>query len=276
MGDDMISLGYVVGLDYADATLSAHDLLQQFKTHPFIRELLEGGKRLAWGAKTIPGGGLYGLPSRLHVPGAVLVGDSAGFVDMIALKGVHYAIRSGILAAEPIYEALKAGKATTAGGPVGLRPAHPRLGDLEGPLEGPQHPPRLPEELPLRRHGPRHGHRLDGPRRPSGCGSRPTPRSRSSSATAASSYPKPDGAVHLRQALAASSPAATRPATTSRATSASRPSVPRELAVAWECDVPGEGLRDRRRRAPERHRDGAGSTRRTACSAARSPPRAAA
>ena len=60
MGEDMISLGYVVGLDYADATLSAHDVLQQFKTHPFIRELLDGGKRLAWGAKTIPGGGFYG------------------------------------------------------------------------------------------------------------------------------------------------------------------------------------------------------------------------
>jgi electron-transferring-flavoprotein dehydrogenase len=106
----------VVGLDYADATRSPHDVLQQFKTHPFIRELLEGGKRLAWGAKTIPGGGLYGLPSRLHVPGAVLVGDSAGFVDMAALKGVNYAIRSGILAAEAIYEALKAEKATTAAG----------------------------------------------------------------------------------------------------------------------------------------------------------------
>ena len=116
MGDDKISLGFVVGLDYADATLSPHDVLQQFKTHPFIRELLEGGKRLAWGAKTIPGGGLYGLPSRLHVPGAVLVGDSAGFVDMAALKGVNYAIRSGILAAESIYEALKAEKATTAAG----------------------------------------------------------------------------------------------------------------------------------------------------------------
>jgi electron-transferring-flavoprotein dehydrogenase len=116
MGEDKISLGYVVGLDYADATLSPHDVLQQFKTHPFIRELLEGGKRLAWGAKTIPGGGFYGLPSRLHVPGAVLVGDSAGFVDMVALKGVNYAIRSGILAAEAIFEALKAGKATSPAG----------------------------------------------------------------------------------------------------------------------------------------------------------------
>jgi len=116
MGDDMVSIGYVVGLDYADATLSPHDVLQQFKTHPFIHELLHGGERLAWGAKTIPGGGFWGLPSRMHVPGALLVGDSAGFVDMMALKGVHHAIHSGILAAESIHEALKANKATTPAG----------------------------------------------------------------------------------------------------------------------------------------------------------------
>src|SRR5690606_21871659 len=116
MGDDKISLGFVVGLDYADATVSAHDLLQEFKTHPFIHGLIAGGKRLAWGAKTIPGGGFYGLPSRMHVPGAVLVGDAAGFVDMMALKGLHLSIQSGILAAEAIYEALKAGKATTTAG----------------------------------------------------------------------------------------------------------------------------------------------------------------
>ena len=116
MGEDKISLGYVVGLDYADATVSPHDLLQMFKTHPFVRGLIEGGKRLAWGAKTIPGGGIYGLPGRLHVPGAVLVGDAAGFVNMISLKGVHYAMRSGMLAAEAIYEALKKGTATTTAG----------------------------------------------------------------------------------------------------------------------------------------------------------------
>jgi electron-transferring-flavoprotein dehydrogenase len=116
MGEDKISLGFVVGLDYADATVSCHDLLQEFKTHPMLRRLLAGGRRLAWGAKTIPGGGLWGLPSRLHVPGAVLCGDAAGFVDMAALKGVNYAIRSGILAAEAIYETLKAGTATTPAG----------------------------------------------------------------------------------------------------------------------------------------------------------------
>lgn len=117
MGEDMVSIGYVVGLDYADASLSVHDVLQEFKTHPYIKGLLQGGERLAWGAKTIPGSGIWGLPSRLHVPGAILTGDCAGFVDMSALKGVGYAIRSGMLAAETIYESLKAG---TAESPAGL------------------------------------------------------------------------------------------------------------------------------------------------------------
>ncbi len=116
MGEDKISLGFVVGLDYADATLSAHDILQQFKTHKLIKGILKDGRRLAWGAKTIPGSGIYGLPSRLHVPGAVIVGDAAGFVDLAALKGVHYAIRSGMLAAEAIYEALKADREGTPAG----------------------------------------------------------------------------------------------------------------------------------------------------------------
>jgi electron-transferring-flavoprotein dehydrogenase len=109
MGEDMLVVGFVVGLDYHDASLSPHDLLQQFKTHPHIRRLLEGGERVAWGAKTIPEGGLLSVPSRLSVPGAVLTGDSAGFVNVPKLKGIHYAMRSGMLAAEAIYETLKAG-----------------------------------------------------------------------------------------------------------------------------------------------------------------------
>jgi electron-transferring-flavoprotein dehydrogenase len=128
MGEDKISLGFVVGLDYADATLSVHDILQEFKTHPLIKGILKDGKRLAWGAKTIPGSGIYGLPSRLHVPGAVLVGDSAGFVDLAALKGVQYAIRSGMLAADAIFEAIKAGRATE---PAGLWGYDKRIKDSE-------------------------------------------------------------------------------------------------------------------------------------------------
>jgi electron-transferring-flavoprotein dehydrogenase len=113
MGNDKVSIGYVVGLDYADARLSAHDLLQQFKTHRLVRGILEGGRRIAWGAKTIPGGGIYGLPSRFHVPGAILCGDSAGFVDMMALKGVHHAMHSGILAAEAVADAVRGGDPTS-------------------------------------------------------------------------------------------------------------------------------------------------------------------
>lgn len=128
MGSDKVSVGFVVGLDYADARLSAHDLLQEFKSHPFVRGILEGGTRLEWGAKTIPSGGIWGLPSRLHVPGALFVGDAAGFVDMAALKGVGYAVRSGMVAAEASYEALKAG---TTQDPAGLWGYDAKIKDSE-------------------------------------------------------------------------------------------------------------------------------------------------
>ncbi len=107
-GEDMVSIGFVLDLDYADATTSAHDLLQQFKTHPMVRKILAGGERVSWGAKAIPATGYWGIP-KLSTPGAVLVGDAAGMMNLAALKGVHYAVKSGMLAAEAIYEALKAG-----------------------------------------------------------------------------------------------------------------------------------------------------------------------
>ena len=109
MGDDLVSIGLVVGLEYADARLSVHDLLQELKTHPLVRRILEGGERVAWGAKTIPEGGWFAIPDRLALPGALLVGDSAGFVNVPRLKGVHYAIRSGMLAAEAIHARLRDG-----------------------------------------------------------------------------------------------------------------------------------------------------------------------
>jgi electron-transferring-flavoprotein dehydrogenase len=105
-GDDLVSIGFVIDLEYADATTSAHDLLQLFKTHPLVRRILEGGERVAWGAKALPGGGYWSMP-KLTMPGALLAGDSAGMVDTVALKGVHHSVRSGILAAEAIYAALK-------------------------------------------------------------------------------------------------------------------------------------------------------------------------
>src|SRR5580692_4473751 len=107
-GEDMVSIGFVVELEYANATTSAHDLLQAFKTHPLVRKILEGGERVAWGAKALPGGGYWSMP-KLSMPGAVLVGDAGGMVDTAALKGVHHCIKSGMLAAESIYAALKRG-----------------------------------------------------------------------------------------------------------------------------------------------------------------------
>jgi electron-transferring-flavoprotein dehydrogenase len=107
-GKDLVSIGFVVDLDYADATTSAHDLLQQFKTHPLVRGILDGGKRVAWGAKAIPAGGYWAMP-KLSMPGALIVGDGGGMVNLAALKGVHYAIKSGMLAAEAIYASLRSG-----------------------------------------------------------------------------------------------------------------------------------------------------------------------
>ena len=118
LGERQVSLGVVVGLDYADASLSPHDLLQAFKLHPLVRPILEGGTRheRGWGAKTIPEGGWYALPRRLAVPGALLTGDAAGFVNVPALKGIHYAMWSGILAADAVFEALAAGHDPRAAG----------------------------------------------------------------------------------------------------------------------------------------------------------------
>jgi len=116
LGPSQVSLGLVVGLDAADASLSVHDLLQELKLHPLVRGILEGGTREAWGAKCIPEGGFYALPKRLAVPGAVVTGDAAGFVNVPALKGVHYAMWSGILAAEAIFAALKDGRDPRAAG----------------------------------------------------------------------------------------------------------------------------------------------------------------
>ncbi len=111
MGDDMVTVGMVVGLDYRDAELSVHDLLQELKTHPLLRKLLDGGERVAWGAKTIPEGGLLSLPKRLHAPGLLICGDGAGLVNVPALKGIHYAVESGRLAAEAAFAALRRGEA---------------------------------------------------------------------------------------------------------------------------------------------------------------------
>ena len=104
----LVALGLVVGLDYRDAGLDVHALLQRMKQHPLFRQYLEGGEMVEWGAKTIPEGGYYSVPARRSGEGVVILGDSAGLVDVPSLKGIHYAMQSGMFAARTIFQALKA------------------------------------------------------------------------------------------------------------------------------------------------------------------------
>lgn len=115
MSDDLVSLGLVAGLDYLEHSFDVHVLLQHLKKHPLFRKHLEGGEMLEWGAKTIPEGGFYSLPDRLHGDGILVVGDAAGFVDVPSLKGIHYAVMSGIFAARAIFDALKADDTSSRG-----------------------------------------------------------------------------------------------------------------------------------------------------------------
>jgi electron-transferring-flavoprotein dehydrogenase len=110
LGPDLISLGLVVGLDYRQARLDAHELLQRLKLHPLVRPWLEGGELAEWGAKTIPEGGYYALPARHSGAGLLMAGDTVGFVDVPSLKGIHYAMQSGMYAARAAFQALKAGE----------------------------------------------------------------------------------------------------------------------------------------------------------------------
>jgi electron-transferring-flavoprotein dehydrogenase len=119
MGDGMVTIGMVVGLDYRDVDLSVHDLLQELKTHPRVRKILEGGERIAWGAKTIPEGGFVSLPRQLHAPGLLVCGDGAGMVNVPALKGIHYAIESGSLAAEAAFATMRGGETPWRPGALG-------------------------------------------------------------------------------------------------------------------------------------------------------------
>ncbi|MEJ2184324.1 MAG: electron-transfer flavoprotein:ubiquinone oxidoreductase [Gemmatimonadota bacterium] len=107
MAPNLVSIGLVVGMDYRQTGLDVHALFQRMKTHPLFRPYLDGGEMLEWGAKTIPEGGYYALPERLTGDGIVVVGDAAGFVDVPSLKGIHYAMQSGIQAARTIFEALR-------------------------------------------------------------------------------------------------------------------------------------------------------------------------
>jgi electron-transferring-flavoprotein dehydrogenase len=109
---NLVSLGLVVGLDYRQSTLDVHQMLQRMKLHPFFRRYLEGGEMVEWGAKTIPEGGFYSLPDRRYGDGVLIAGDAAGFVDVPSLKGIHYAMQTGIFAARTLFQALKKGEVT--------------------------------------------------------------------------------------------------------------------------------------------------------------------
>lgn len=107
--DNKVLVGFVVGLDYQNPYLSPFEEMQRFKTHPAVKPLLEGGRRIAYGARTLVEGGLQSLP-KLAFPGGMLVGDTAGFLNVPKIKGNHAAMKSGMLAAEALFEAFSMGE----------------------------------------------------------------------------------------------------------------------------------------------------------------------
>ena len=111
---NLVALGLVVGLDYRQTTTDVHEMLQRLKRRPLFRSYLEGGEMVEWGAKTIPEGGYYALPERRHGDGVMIVGDSAGYVEVASLKGIHYAMQSGMFAARAAFAALKKGDTSAA------------------------------------------------------------------------------------------------------------------------------------------------------------------
>ena len=256
MGDEHVSLGFVVGLEYADVELSAHDVLQEFKTHRLVRKILDGGERVAWGAKTITEGGLLSLPSKLNAPGLLLVGEGAGLVNVPRLKGVHYAIESGRLAAEAAFAALQRGEVAGRRGALdrydeairesyvwkelaevrNMRQVFDKGFFMGGALASAMTVTKgklPPKEFATHRNA-------DGPAPPHG------PRG---------ALPGAGRHAHLRQALLRLRVRATGRGTTSRATCASRRSVPRDVAEMWHWMCPAHVYEVGERR---RRRDGRG------------------
>ncbi|HXM96827.1 MAG TPA: electron transfer flavoprotein-ubiquinone oxidoreductase [Candidatus Dormibacteraeota bacterium] len=107
LSNNRLSIGLVVALEYADPLFDPHAAFQIWKTHPFVRKILQDGKLVRYGAKSLPYGGWYSMP-RNYVDGALIIGDAGSFLDSQRLKGIHLAMKSGMLAAETIFEALKA------------------------------------------------------------------------------------------------------------------------------------------------------------------------
>lgn len=111
MSDTRLSVGFVVGLDYEDPLFDPHIAFQQFKLHPMVSALLRGGQMIRYGAKALPEGGWYTLPKRA-IDGAMIVGDAAGYLNSLRLKGIHLAMKTGMLAAETAFEAIQDGDTT--------------------------------------------------------------------------------------------------------------------------------------------------------------------
>ena len=117
--NNLVSVGFVIGLDYQNPYLSPFDEMQRFKTHPEIRKVFEGGRRLSYGARAISAGGYQAIP-KLTFPGGLLIGDCAGFLNVPKIKGTHTAMKSGMTAAEAVFDALKG--STPAGQEVAAYP----------------------------------------------------------------------------------------------------------------------------------------------------------
>ena len=118
--NNQVAVGFVIGLDYENPHLSPFDEFQRFKTHPAIRPLFEGGRRIAYGARALSEGGYQSVP-RLTFPGGVLVGDTAGFLNVPKIKGTHTAMKSAMAAADGVFAALQAGSATADAYPEALQ-----------------------------------------------------------------------------------------------------------------------------------------------------------
>ena len=138
-GDDLVSYGFVVGLDYRNPWLSPFEEMQRFKTHPDMRGHFAGGRRIAYGARALSEGGWQSLP-KLTFPGGCLVGDAAGFLNVPKIKGTHTAMKSGMLAAEAVAEALAGDRAAE---PVGYEERLQATWLSDELHRGAQHPPRL-------------------------------------------------------------------------------------------------------------------------------------
>jgi len=108
LSNNRVSIGLVVALEYSDSRFDPHAAFQQWKTHPFLKKILDGGKLVRYGAKSLPYGGWYAMP-RNYLDGGLIIGDSGSFLDSQRLKGIHLAMKSGMLAAETIFDALKTG-----------------------------------------------------------------------------------------------------------------------------------------------------------------------